>query len=189
MKDQNNQTERPLLEIRKYQNRRYYDTTNSEHLSMEQIHKMIGDGYNIRVVDAKTETDITSKVLTQILLDYEPMKLDFFSADLLLQVIRVNDKLLKDFIDVYFGQAFALFLQSKRQYETILRDSRLLPSFGWPSKSLPYTAALELFNPMSSLFGLRESASSEELAKEVASLRQQVEALQAEARPRARKKA
>ena len=57
------------LEIRKYQNRRYYDSTRSRHLSLQQIHNLIIEGYNIRVLDAKTNEDITPKVLTQILLN------------------------------------------------------------------------------------------------------------------------
>ncbi len=63
-------TEEPLLEIRKYANRRYYDSTKSRHLSLDQIHKLILSGSNIRVVDAQTGQDITAKVLTQILLEY-----------------------------------------------------------------------------------------------------------------------
>ena len=96
----NNSDEPLTLEIRKYQNRRYYDSTRSRHLSLQQIHKLIIEGYNIRVLDAKTNEDITSKVLTQILLEYEPVKLDLFSNELLTRAIRVNDRLLKDFVDV-----------------------------------------------------------------------------------------
>jgi polyhydroxyalkanoate synthesis regulator protein len=60
---QNNGDEPRTLEIRKYQNRRYYDSTRSRHLSLQQIHKVIIEGYNIRVLDAKTNEDITPKVL------------------------------------------------------------------------------------------------------------------------------
>ena len=70
----NNSDEPRTLEIRKYQNRRYYDSTRSRHLSLQQIHQLIIEGYNIRVLDAKTNEDITTKVLTQILLEYEPVK-------------------------------------------------------------------------------------------------------------------
>jgi len=86
----NNSDEPRTLEIRKYQNRRYYDSTRSRHLSLQQIHKLIIEGYNIRVLDAKTNEDITPKVLTQILLEYEPVKLDMFSNELLTRAIRVT---------------------------------------------------------------------------------------------------
>jgi polyhydroxyalkanoate synthesis regulator protein len=61
---------------------------------------LIIEGYNIHVLDAKTNEDITSKVLTQILLEYGPVRLDLFSNELLTRAIRVNDRLLKDFVDV-----------------------------------------------------------------------------------------
>lgn len=115
-----------LLEIRKYANRRYYDSTRSRHLSLDQIHKLVLAGYNIRVVDAQTNADITSKVLTQILLEYEPLKLDMFSNELLTQAIRVNDSLLKDFVDVYFRQAFEAFCGSQKQVDQMLRHAHQL---------------------------------------------------------------
>src|SRR6201998_3203012 len=124
----NNSAEPRTLEIRKYQNRRYYDGTRSRHLSLQQIHKLIIEGYNIRVLDAKTNEDITSKVLTQILLEYEPVKLDMFSNELLIRAIRVNDRLLKDFVDVYFRQAFEAFCGSPRQVDQMLRQAHHLTS-------------------------------------------------------------
>jgi polyhydroxyalkanoate synthesis repressor PhaR len=136
-------TEEPRhLEIRKYANRRYYDSTRSKHLSLDQIHKLILAGYNIRVVDAQTNTDITSKVLTQILLEYEPLKLDMFSNELLTQAIRVNDSLLKDFVDVYFRQAFEAFCGSQKQVDHMLRQAHQLTTAiptptSWASNLFP----------------------------------------------------
>jgi polyhydroxyalkanoate synthesis repressor PhaR len=123
-----NSDEPRTLEIRKYRNRRYYDSTRSQHLSLQQIHKLIIEGYNIRVLDAKTNEDITAKVLTQILLDYEPVKLDVFSNELLTRAIRVNERLLKDFVDVYFRQAFEAFCVSQKQVEMMMRQAHHLTS-------------------------------------------------------------
>jgi polyhydroxyalkanoate synthesis repressor PhaR len=122
----NNSDEPRTLEIRKYQNRRYYVSTRSRHLSLQQIHKLIIEGYNIRVLDAKTNEDITPKVLTQILLEYEPVKLDMFSNELLTRAIRVNDRLLKDFVDLYFRQAFEAFCGSQKQVDQMLRQAHHL---------------------------------------------------------------
>ena len=80
------------------------------------------------MLDAKTNEDITSKVLTQILLEYEPVKLDMFSNELLTRAIRVNDRLLKDFVDVYFRQAFEAFCVSQKQVELMLRQAHHLTS-------------------------------------------------------------
>jgi polyhydroxyalkanoate synthesis repressor PhaR len=126
--EKNNSEEPRTLEIRKYQNRRYYDSTRSRHLSLQQIHKLIIEGYNVRVLDAKTNEDITPKVLTQILLEYEPVKLHMFSSELLTRAIRVNDRLLKDFVDLYFRQAFEAFCGSQKQLDQMLRQAHHLTS-------------------------------------------------------------
>lgn len=140
----NDSEESRTLEIRKYQNRRYYDSTHSRHLTLEQIHKLIIEGYNIRVLDAKTNEDITSRVLTQILLEYEPVNLDVFSKELLTRAIRVNDRLLKDFVDLYFRQAFEAFCGSQNQVDQMLRQAHHLTSM-LPAAAV--SSAANLFRP------------------------------------------
>ncbi|MFY9984349.1 MAG: polyhydroxyalkanoate synthesis regulator DNA-binding domain-containing protein [Chthoniobacterales bacterium] len=180
------------LEIRKYQNRRYYDSTRSQHLSLQQIHKLIIEGYNIRVLDAKTNEDITAKVLTQILLEYEPVKLTMFSNELLTRAIRVNDRLLKDFVDVYFRQAFEAFCGSQRHVDQMLRQAHHLTSF------LPAAAsAANLFRPwvpLTTPFSPQPAPGSESGAdtgaaavqNEIAALREEVSKLKAQLKPAGR---
>ncbi len=184
----NNSGDEPeTLEIRKYQNRRYYDSTRSRHLSLQQIHKLIIEGYNIRVLDAKTNEEITSKVLTQILLEYEPVKLDMFSNELLTRAIRVNDRLLKDFVDLYFRQAFEAFCGSQKQVEQMLRQAHHLTSM-LPSAA---SSVSNLLPPWMRLpASLRSvpapaSESNEEpgsaaVQNEVAALREEISKLQAQ---------
>jgi polyhydroxyalkanoate synthesis repressor PhaR len=180
---QNNGDEPRTLEIRKYQNRRYYDSTRSRHLSLQQIHKVIIEGYNIRVLDAKTNEDITPKVLTQILLEYEPVKLDMFSNELLTRAIRVNDRLLKDFVDVYFRQAFEAFCGSQKQVDQMLRQAHHLTSVlpaaanllpPWMPLSAPLPSAPA---PASES---KEDPGSAAVQNEMAALREEVSKLKAE---------
>jgi len=163
------------IELRKYQNRRYYNTTESRHMSLEEIHRKICDGKEIRVTDAKTGADITAKVLLQILLEYEPLKLDFFPAELLHQVIRVNDSILKEFFDNHFGRAFEAFCRSREQMDELLRRSHLVPGAG----GNPFISPFEAMNPFSVMFSGSQAkgAGAEELAKQVEELRKQVEDL------------
>ena len=116
------------LEIKKYANRRYYDTTHSRHLTLEEIRALIQKGHDIRVVDARTSADITPQVLTQIILELETPKLDSFPVSLLLRVIRVNDTVVKDFIEKYFNQAFQTFVDYQKTFEEQLRKTHGLPS-------------------------------------------------------------
>ena len=186
----NNSDEPRTLEIRKYQNRRYYDSTRSRHLSLQQIHKLIIEGYNIRVLDATSE-DITPKVLTQILLEYEPVKLDMFSNELLTRAIRVNDRLLKDFVDLYFRQAFEAFCGSQKQVDQMLRQAHHLTSM-LPSAASSVANLLPPWMPLSTpLRSARApaSASNEEpgsaaVQNEVAALREEISKLKAQIKVR-----
>ena len=60
---QSSEPELKRLEIKKYPNRRYYDATHSKHLTLDEIRGLIQQGYDLRVVDAKTSADITAQVL------------------------------------------------------------------------------------------------------------------------------
>jgi polyhydroxyalkanoate synthesis repressor PhaR len=183
----NNSDEPRTLEIRKYQNRRYYDSTHSRHLSLQQIHRLIIAGYNIRVLDAKTNEDITPKVLTQILLEYEPLKLDMFSNELLTRAIRVNDRLLKDFVDVYFRQAFEAFCGSQKQVDQMLRQAHHLTS-GLPGAASSAANLLPLWMPLSAPIPSAPAPASESIEdpgsagvqNEMAALREEISKLKAQ---------
>jgi polyhydroxyalkanoate synthesis repressor PhaR len=183
----NNSDEPRTLEIRKYQNRRYYDSTRSRHLSLQQIHKLIVEGYSVRVLDAKTNEDITAKVLTQILLEYEPVKLNMFSNELLTRAIRVNDQLLKDFVDVYFHQAFEAFCRSQKQVDQMLRQAHHLTSV-LPAATSSAANLLQPWMPLSAFLQSRPAPaaqSSDEpgsagVQDEMAALREEVSQLKAE---------
>ena len=184
---QNNSEEPRTLEIRKYQNRRYYDSTRSRHLSLQQIHELIIEGYNIRVVDAKANEDITSKVLTQILLEFEPIKLDMFSNELLTRAIRVNDRLLKDFVDVYFRQAFEAFCGSQKQVDQMLRQAHhltaVLPAAASTAANflppwMPFSAPHPPAPPPATVSN--EDPGSAAVQNEVAALREEILKLKAQ---------
>ena len=179
----NNSHEPETLEIRKYQNRRYYDGTRSQ----QQIHKLIIEGYHIRVLDAKTNEDLTAKVLTQILHEYEPVKLDLFSNELLIRAIRVNDRLLKDFVDVYFRQAFEAFCVSQKQVELMLRQAHHLTSV-LPAAALSAANFLPPWRPFSAPLPSAPAPASEPKENpgsaggqnEMAALREEVSKLKAQ---------
>jgi polyhydroxyalkanoate synthesis repressor PhaR len=135
------------LDIRKYPNRRYYDSTRSRHLTLDEIRSLIREGYDIQVTDSKTGADITGQVLTQIILELETPKLDLFPVPLLMRMIRVNDQLVKDFMEQYFNQALRPFIDYQQQFEQSLRQMRGLPVVyppvsAWTKAMLhPFTAA------------------------------------------------
>lgn len=116
------------LEIRKYPNRRYYDTTHSRHVTLEEIYQLIRDGYEVQINDSKSGQDITPKVLAQIIIDLDPPKLDVFPVPLLHRLLRSNEQLVTDFISKYFNQPLMAFLDSQRNFEQHLRQMMGLQS-------------------------------------------------------------
>ena len=115
------------LEIRKYPNRRYYDTTHSRHVTLEEIYQLIRDGNEVRISDSKTGHDITAKVLAQIIIELDPPKLDAFPVPLLHRLLRSNEQLVTDFIQKYFNQPLMAFLDSQRSFEQHVRQMMGLP--------------------------------------------------------------
>jgi polyhydroxyalkanoate synthesis repressor PhaR len=115
--------EAKLLRIRKYPNRRYYDSTRSRHLTLEEIYAAIREGYEIEVLDSKTGDDITARVLAQMIIELDPPKLGIFPVPLLHRLLRANEQLVTDFTQKYFNQALEAFLDSQRKFEQSLRNT------------------------------------------------------------------
>jgi polyhydroxyalkanoate synthesis repressor PhaR len=186
------------LEIKKYANRRYYDATHSRHLTLEEIRALIQQGYDISVVDAKTSADITAQVLTQLILELDTAKIDSLPVPLLVRIIRMNDQLVKDFIEKYFNQALQSFLDYQPRLEEQIRHAHGLPS------TLPLVSAWTkaILEPFSSALANRSAvpgpapqpaASPDHVARleeTVRTLESQVVKLQRQAqrRPRPRRK-
>src|SRR6266496_4494775 len=140
------------LEIKKYPNRRYYDATHSRHLTLEEIRSLIQQDYDIHVIDAKTTADITAPVLIQIILEFDTPKLDSLPVPLLVRIIRMNDQLVKDFIEKYFNQALKSFFDYQKQVEEQIRKTHGLPPV-FPSVSAWTKAMLEPFSTVFSAPG------------------------------------
>lgn len=92
MSEQSVETRR--LSIKKYANRRFYDTTRSQHVTLNDLHNLILDGYELQITDSKTGEDITHSVLAQIILERDPLKLTLLPSNILHQMIRTQQELL-----------------------------------------------------------------------------------------------
>ena len=63
------------VQLRRYPNRRYYDAGRSQHLTLEDIFRLICEGHQVQVNDSKSGEDITVRVLAQLILEQAPGKL------------------------------------------------------------------------------------------------------------------
>jgi polyhydroxyalkanoate synthesis repressor PhaR len=81
----------PLI-IKKYENRRLYNTLTSQYINQEQVAQLVRDGHDVRVLDAATGEDITRIVLAQIVLDDAKLPDSVFPLDVLRQMIVASGK-------------------------------------------------------------------------------------------------
>lgn len=75
--------------IKKYKNRRLYDTEISQYITVEQLQHYVVEGIAFRVEDSQTDKDITNSILLQILVEMESGPSQFLSSDLLRQIISL----------------------------------------------------------------------------------------------------
>jgi len=87
---------RPIRIIKKYANRRLYDTQTSQSITLQDVRDLIGSGEQVQVVEAKTERDITRAVLLQIVADQELLGRPVLSNEFLEGLIRVNSNPMRD---------------------------------------------------------------------------------------------
>ena len=108
--------------IKKYPNRRLYDTEISSYITLEDVRQLIGDGEAFEVVDAKTGEDLTRTVLLQIIAEHEEKGQPIFSTELLTQIIRFYGDALQGFMGNYLERSMQLFLDQQSQFRSQLTN-------------------------------------------------------------------
>jgi polyhydroxyalkanoate synthesis repressor PhaR len=125
----------PLV-IKKYPNRRFYDSTRSRHVKLDEIYQLVRAGRRVQVIDSQSGADITNRVLAQIIMELDSFKLELFPPELMHQLIRSHDTLVQEFVDVYFNPAFDWFVQMREAMEQQFRRAAGLggptPAVGVP---------------------------------------------------------
>ena len=101
--------------IKKYPNRRLYDTEISSYVTLEDVRQLIVDGESFEVRDARTGADLTRSVLLQILAEHEDIGQPIFSTQLLTTVIRFYGDSLQGIIGSYLERSIQLFSEQQQQ--------------------------------------------------------------------------
>ncbi|KAF1710398.1 polyhydroxyalkanoate synthesis repressor PhaR [Pseudoxanthomonas kalamensis DSM 18571] len=102
--------------IKKYPNRRLYDTEISSYITIEDVRQLIVDGEEFEVRDAKTGSDLTRSVLLQIISDQEQDGEPLLSTQLLSQIIRFYGDSMQGFMGNYLERSMQLFLEQQAQF-------------------------------------------------------------------------
>lgn len=172
-----------VIIVKKYSNRRLYDTDQSRYITLDELAERIRGGDDVRVVDAKSGADLTQPVLAQIILESRGAA-KLLPATLLAQLIRMNDEDLSNFMGRYMSWALEIYFQAKRG------ASQLGPLGGLAQAPFQATSAmarmLQGFGPWN-MPGMRPPGveptppvapdSAEETKDDLAALRREIEAL------------
>ena len=99
--------------LKKYANRRLYDTEQSKYVTLNEVARQIRNGRQIEVIDAKTKEDVTAFILTQILLEQAKNKNGLLPVPLLHLIIQFGDNVLMDFFQKHLQQTITSYLAHK----------------------------------------------------------------------------
>jgi polyhydroxyalkanoate synthesis repressor PhaR len=108
--------------IKKYGNRRMYDTSASRYVNLEDLAGMIRDGKEVKVVDAKTGEDLTRLTLSQIISEDVKDKPTGLPLELLRQLIVASDQARQEFMMWYLRSAFDTYEKVQSALQTRLTD-------------------------------------------------------------------
>ena len=161
--------------IKKYGNRRLYDTAQSRYITLEELADQVRDGADVRVVDAKTGSDLTQATLAQIILESRGGS-RLLPVPLLVQLIRMGDEALAEFFGRYVSAALELYVQAKAGAQAFAPIN--------PFATLPFTATSALARLFSGAQPAPAAPAAPANSDDVASLRRELDELRQELRPR-----
>ena len=108
--------------IKKYPNRRLYDTVESRYITLDDIRKLVTDKVEFVVIDKKTEEDITRTILLQVISEQEHTGNPMMSQDFLSQVIRAYGGTMQTMAGDYLEQSLKLFTAQQTQIRDRMRS-------------------------------------------------------------------
>jgi polyhydroxyalkanoate synthesis repressor PhaR len=99
--------------LKKYPNRRLYDTENSTYVTLKDVGDVIKEGREVEVIDVKTNENVTAFILTQIIME-QAKKNSVLPVSLLHLLIRFGENILSDFFQNYLEKAIESYLMYKK---------------------------------------------------------------------------
>ncbi len=109
--------------IKKYPNRRLYDTQLSKYITLTHVRDLVLQGVELRVVDAVSEEEITRQILMQIINEQENGDSPLFSTETLAQFIRLYQNAVPDVFAEFMERSLNLFTEQQKLYEQQLENA------------------------------------------------------------------
>lgn len=115
-----NKEGRKTIIIKRYQNRKLYDTQNSTYVTLDDIGHMIKAGEDVKIIDNKTKDDLTSVTLTQIIFEEEKKKKSLLPLGALRKIIQEGGESIKDFFGKTIDTGVSSITKAKSEAEKVL---------------------------------------------------------------------
>lgn len=164
--------------IKKYANRRLYNTETSSYITLELLSQMTREGREFVVVDAKTNEDITHNVLTQIIMEEESRGKNMLPVNFLRQLISMYGDSMQSMVPQYLEASMDAFRKNQQQFQTAMQGA-----FGGGPFAEIAKRNMEMLEVAANAFKApgEKSAPASAAAKddEIAQLKAQLEALNA----------
>ena len=107
----------PTRIIKKYPNRRLYDTETSSYITLADVKKLVLEHVDFRVEDAKSKEDISRSILLQIILEEETAGAPMFSSDMLSQIIRFYGNAMQGMMGSYLEKNIQTFIEIQKRLQ------------------------------------------------------------------------
>src|SRR5688572_22085891 len=121
--------------IKKYPNRRLYDTETSSYITLADVKKLVLENIEFRVEDAKSKDDLTRSILLQIILEEEAAGAPMFSCDMLSQIIRFYGNAMQGMMGNYLEKNIHTFIEIQKrlqeQSRQIYGQNPMMSSDAW----------------------------------------------------------
>ncbi|PZO86675.1 MAG: polyhydroxyalkanoate synthesis repressor PhaR [Sphingomonas sanxanigenens] len=161
--------------IKKYANRRLYNTDTSSYITLEHLAAMTREGREFKVLDAKTDEDITHAVLTQIIMDEEARGESMLPVNFLRQLISMYGDSMQAMVPKYLEASMEAFRRNQAQFHDAMKGAFATGPFAEIAKR-----NMEMFEVATSAFKPRAggAAGAESKDDEIAKLKAQLADLQ-----------
>ena len=113
--------------IKKYGNRRLYDSTHSRYVNLDEVAQLVRDGHDVRVVDAATGEDRTRAVLTQIVVEQAKGDDAAFPLDVLRQMVVASGRVTNEAARTYMRAVFDMYQNAYRPVSPLAPPSFMTP--------------------------------------------------------------
>jgi polyhydroxyalkanoate synthesis repressor PhaR len=136
--------------IKKYANRRLYNTETSSYITLDHLATMTREGRDFKVIDAKTEEDITHSVLTQIIMDEENRGQAMLPVGFLRQLIAMYGDSMQALVPGYLDASMDNFRRNQAQFKSAVEGAFAHSPFAEIAKRnmAMFEAAAEAFKPV-----------------------------------------